>query len=56
MLKLHGKANVNGVMWVWDYANDKPMRESDMSKEQKKASDKAKGLILKDQMKELKNQ
>lgn len=47
LLKLYGKMEVkdeNGkrVMWVWDYANNKPRLESEMTKEEWAASEKAK--------------
>lgn len=44
--KLYGRLNIteNGkkVMWVYDYALDKPRLKSEMTKEELKASEKAK--------------
>jgi hypothetical protein len=47
ILKQTGKVKVVGfkgasVTWVWDYQQDKPRIESEMSKEEKELSDKAK--------------
>lgn len=42
ILKMYGRMKVNDVYWVWDYANDKPMKEKEMTKEMKLASEKAK--------------
>lgn len=39
------------VTWLWDYANDKPRLESEMTKEEKRASDKAKWTSIKNQTK-----
>lgn len=30
VLKAHGRVNVEGVMWFWDYAKDEPVKESEM--------------------------
>lgn len=47
VLKAFGRMQIKGannktVWWVWDYANDKPVKESEMTTEQKAASEKAK--------------
>lgn len=47
LLKLYGRIeckdkNRKRVMWVWDYANDKPNIESEMTKEEWAVSEKAK--------------
>jgi hypothetical protein len=39
------------VTWVWDYANDRPMIEKEMTKEEIKASEIAKWMPLKDKIK-----
>jgi len=39
--KQHGAVVINGVEWVWDYANDRPRVKSEMSKEEIKASKQA---------------
>jgi len=36
------KSGDKSVTWVWDYANDKPMIKSEMTKEQLAESEKAK--------------
>lgn len=51
ILKLYGRVKVgNGkeaVMWVWDYKNDKPRLESEMTKEEIRESEKAKWSQIK---------
>jgi len=46
MLKIFGEmeflSDGKKVIWVWDYANDKPRIKSEMTKEEIIASDKAK--------------
>ena len=47
LLKTFGRMRVTGddnkkVMWVWDYKNDKPRIESEMTKEEIAESEKAK--------------
>lgn len=47
--KLYGSMTVQGadgtkVVWVWDYANDKPRLKSEMTKEEIMASERAKYL------------
>jgi hypothetical protein len=43
-------SNGNKVIWLWDYANDKPRLKSEMSKEEIKANEKAKWEQIKAQM------
>ncbi len=50
--KLYGSITVKGhngqaVKWIYDYANDKPRLESEMTKEEKLASEKAKWTAIK---------
>ena len=40
--KAHGSIKVFGIVWVWDYANDKPRLKKDMTPEEIKASERAK--------------
>ena len=54
ILKMYGKIEAsdskgNKVVHVWDYANDKPIIEGEMTKEQISASEKAKFEIIKKQ-------
>ena len=42
-------ANENKVTWIWDYVNDKPRLKTEMSKEEKIASEKAKWMGIKAQ-------
>lgn len=42
LCKLYGSMQIQGVMWVWDYANDKPVKKSEMTHEQWCASERAK--------------
>jgi hypothetical protein len=37
--------------WVWDYVNEKPRLKSEMTKDELKASEKARFEIIKKQMK-----
>lgn len=51
--KLYGRmkvsdANGKSVMWVWDYVNDKARLETEMTKEEKMASEKAKWMSVKE--------
>jgi hypothetical protein len=39
---MYGSMKVGDVVWVWDYANDKPRLEKDMTPEEIKASERAK--------------
>jgi hypothetical protein len=50
--KMYGRLKVGDVMWVWDYANDKPRLEKDMTPDEMKASEKAKWEALGKRMKE----
>lgn len=47
ILKLYGEMEISGIKWVWDYANDKPVKKKEMTKEQFAASEKAKWLSIK---------
>lgn len=38
------------VVWLWDYANDKARLESEMSREEIMASEKAKWMEIKNQL------
>lgn len=38
---------MNGVMWIYDYANDKPRLQTEMTEDEVKASEKAKWMQLK---------
>lgn len=42
LCKLYGAITIDGVKYVWDYAKDEPVKESEMTKEQWAASEKAK--------------
>lgn len=47
--KLYGSIEVSDVsgkkvVWVWDYANERPRLEDEMTREEKLASEKAKWL------------
>lgn len=47
LCKMYGKVKFDGVTWVWDYHNDEPKLESEMSKEDLALSEKAKWSRLK---------
>lgn len=40
--KTYGGMIIRGEKWLWDYAQDKPRRESEMMAEKKAASEKKK--------------
>ena len=48
ILKMYGEMTVQSegksVLWVWDYANDKPRIKSEMTKEELEASEHAKWI------------
>ena len=39
---MYGSIKIQGYLWLWDYVNDKPRLKSEMTKEEIKASEKAK--------------
>ncbi len=51
ILKTYGEMTVGKVKWVWDYANDKAIKKSEMTKEMEAASEKAKWDKLKSTIK-----
>lgn len=55
ILKMHGRMQVNNVMWVWDYAKDEARLESEMTKEEIKASEIAKWSAIKNEIDERKS-
>lgn len=42
---------VNGVEWVWDYVNDKPMKRSEMTHEEWMASERKRYDEIRERMK-----
>jgi hypothetical protein len=50
ILKMSGSMKVNGVRWMWDYAKDEPRIESEMTKEERRESEKAKWSLLRDKL------
>jgi hypothetical protein len=53
--KMYGSMEVVGeggkkVIWLWDYANDKPRLKSEMTKEEIMASEKAKWNAVKNSL------
>lgn len=40
VLKEYGYMSINGIMWIWDYVNDKPRIKSEMTKGEISASEK----------------
>lgn len=55
LCKLYGSlemtdSNGNKVVWVWDYANDKPRLKAEMSKEEISNSEKAKWLKIRNEI------
>ena len=47
--KMYGRIKVNGVEWVYDYAKDKPVLKSEMTKEEFKKSEKSKWVTKKEE-------
>lgn len=61
ILKLYGTILIKNdkgeeIVWVWDYANDKPRLKTEMTEEEMTASEKAKWETLKTQLTNQKNQ
>lgn len=50
VLKQYGTMNVGGVIWVWDYANDRPRIKSEMTAEEIKESERVKWMQIKEQI------
>lgn len=48
--KMYGCMKIQGVMWVWDYAKDEPVLESEMpaGSERWQASERARFELMKD--------
>lgn len=42
LCKLYGSMKINGVVWVWDFAKDKPRIKSKMTQEELAQSEKIK--------------
>jgi hypothetical protein len=46
LCKMYGRMQIQGVVYVWDYFDDKAVKESEMTKERWKESEKIKwGLV-----------
>jgi len=55
LCKMYGSLKVTGqdgksVLWVWDYANNKPRIKKEMTKEEIVESEKAKWMQIKEQL------
>lgn len=48
LCKTYGRININGVVWVWDYVQDKAVKESEMTHEQWVASERKKWEAIKE--------
>lgn len=46
LCKMYGRMKIQGVMYVWDYAQDKAVPESEMTKEQWCESEKKKWQLV----------
>lgn len=57
MCKTFGRMTVTSdgkkVVWIYDYVNDKPRLESEMTKEEITASEKKKWLSIKEALKDI---
>lgn len=54
--KTYGGMVINGERWLWDYAQDRPRRESEMIAEKKAAIEKKKLMKLKAESEKLNQQ
>lgn len=54
LCKIYGAIKINEERWLWDFVNDKPRLESEMTKEEIGASEKAKWVDFKNRMEEKK--
>ena len=52
--KAYGGMIINGERWLWDYAQDKPRRESEMKAEEKEASERKKYMKAKAEIEKMK--
>jgi len=48
LCKLYGRINLNGTIYLWDYARDEPRKQSEMTKEEIAASEKIKWCSIKE--------
>ena len=55
LCKLYGGIEFNGTKYLWDYVRDEPRKESEMTPEEIKASEKAKWAEVKKNLDKLKN-
>lgn len=46
--RMYGSMEIQGVMYVWDYAKEKPVKKSEQTKEEWAASEKRKYELIKD--------
>ncbi len=50
LCKLYGAMEIQGVMWVWDYVKDEPVKKSEQTHEEWMASERKRFELLKAQM------
>ena len=48
--RMYGSMEIQGVMYVWDYAKEGPVKKSEQTKEEWAASEKRKYELIKEQM------
>jgi hypothetical protein len=46
---MYGGMTINGVTYVWDYVKDEPVKEKEMTKERRLASERRKWELIKEQ-------
>jgi hypothetical protein len=46
---MYGGMTINGVTYVWDYVKDEPVKESEMTKDERMASERRKWELIKEQ-------
>jgi hypothetical protein len=47
LCKAHGKLKINNIMYVWDYVDEKAVKESEMTKERFAESEKIRWQSMK---------
>lgn len=47
LCRMYGQMNINGVVWIWDYVNERARIKSEMTKEEIAESEKIKWNLIK---------
>ena len=46
LCRMYGAMEIQGVMWVWDYAKEEPVKKSEQTKEEWAASERRKYELI----------